>query len=195
MRRMALALVMTAVAGLAALTGGARASAADNYTVDGAHTSISFKIEHMGISQVHGRFNKFEGTLAIDKADPGKSSLALTVKTDSVDTGNEARDKHLRSPDFFDANQYAEMTFKSTAVKAVKGGYEVEGDFKMHGKTKKIKFELRGGKEIDAQGGGKRIGFITDLTLKRSDFGMVDKMPGALGDEVYVSIGLEATRK
>jgi polyisoprenoid-binding protein YceI len=195
MRRLFSALVMTAVAGLGIFTGGARTSAADNYTVDGAHTSISFKIEHLGISQVHGRFNKFEGKLTIDKADAGKSSFTLSIKSESVDTGNENRDKHLRSPDYFDANQYAEMTFKSTAVKAVKGGYEVEGDFKLHGKSKKIKFELHGGKEVDNQGGGRRIGFITDLTLKRSDFGMVDKMPGALGDEVYVSIGLEATRK
>ncbi len=194
MRRVHSAMVMTAVAGLGIFSGGARSSAADNYTVDGVHSSISFKIQHMGISQVHGRFNKFEGSFAIDKADPGKSSFNLSIKTDSVDTGNEGRDKHLRSPDFFDARQYAEMSFKSTAVKAAKDGYEVEGDFSMHGKTKKIKFVLHGGKEIEAMG-KKKTGFITDLTIKRSDFGMVDKMPGALGDEVYVSVGLEGERK
>jgi polyisoprenoid-binding protein YceI len=192
MQRLSAVLVMSAAAGWGMLTSRA-AVAADNYTVDGTHSSISFKIQHMGISQVHGRFNKFDGKFAIDKVDPAKSSFSLTIKTDSVDTGNEARDKHLRSPDFFDAKQYAEMTFKSTGAKATKDGYEVEGDFTMHGKTKKVKFNLVGGKEIEFQG-KKRTGFISDLTIKRSDYGMVDKQPGALGDEVYVSIGLEGGR-
>jgi polyisoprenoid-binding protein YceI len=193
MRRFS-AVVMTAVAGWGLITAAAPAFAADTYTVDGVHSSVSFKIEHMGISRVHGRFNKFDGSIAIDKADAGKSSFTLSIKTDSVDTGNEGRDKHLRSPDFFDAKQYAEITFKSTSVKAIKAGYEVEGDFTMHGKTKKIKFNLQGGgKEVEAMG-AKHIGFVTDLTVKRSDYGMVDKNPG-LGDEVQVSIGLEGTRK
>jgi len=178
-------------AGLILVAGSA--NAADTFTIDGAHSSISFKIQHMGISQVHGRFNKFEGTLAVDKADPGKSAFSMKIIADSVDTGNEGRDKHLRSPDFFDTKQYAEMTFKSTAVKAVKDGYEVEGDFAMHGKTKKVKFTLQGGKEVEIQG-TKKIGFITDFIIKRSDFGMVDKNPG-LSDEVSVSIGLEGGRK
>jgi polyisoprenoid-binding protein YceI len=194
MRRLFSAIVMSAVAGLSISTAATPASAADNYAVDGVHSSVSFQIQHMGISRVHGRFNKFEGTFAIDKADPAKSSFNLSIKTDSVDTGNDGRDKHLRSGDYFDAKQYAEITFKSTTVKAAKDGYEVEGDFTMHGKTKKIKFALQGGKEIDFMG-MKKTGFITDLTIKRSDFGMVDKMSGALGDDVYVSIGLEGIRK
>jgi polyisoprenoid-binding protein YceI len=186
---------MTAAASLIIISANATSIfAADNYAVDGVHSSVSFKIQHMGISQVHGRFNKFDGTFAIDKAEPGKSAFTFSIKADSVDTGNEGRDKHLRSPDFFDSKQYADITFKSTSVKAAKDGYEVEGELTMHGKTKKTKFVLQGGKEVDFQG-MKKTGFITDVTIKRSDFGMVDKMPGALGDEVYVSIGLEGTRK
>src|SRR4029079_4713594 len=149
MRRLFSASVVTAVAGVWFVTSAASAVAADKYTVDGVHSSISFKIQHMGISQVHGRFNKFDGTFAIDKADPVKSSFLLSIKTESVDTANEGRDKHLRSPDFFDSKQFAEITFKSTGVKATKEGYEVEGDFSMHGKTKRIKFNLVGGKEIE----------------------------------------------
>ena len=194
MRRLYSAFFMTAAAGLFILAPQKSTFAADNYGVDGVHSSISFKIQHMGISQVHGRFNKFDGTFAIDKADPAKSSFTLTIKADSVDTGNEGRDKHLRSPDFFDTKQHADITFKSTSVKAARDGYEVEGDLTMHGKTKKTKLVLQGGKEIDFQG-MKKTGFISDVTIKRSDFGMVDKMPGALGDEVYVSIGLEGAKK
>jgi polyisoprenoid-binding protein YceI len=193
MRRLLSALILTVAAGLF-VAPEKSTFAADNYAVDGVHSSVSFKIEHMGISQVHGRFNKFDGAFAIDKADPAKSSFTLTIKADSVDTGNENRDKHLRSPDFFDAKQYADITFKSTSVKTAKDGYEVEGDLTMHGKTKKTKLTLKGGKEIDFQG-MKKTGFVSDVTIKRSDFGMVDKMPGALGDEVHVSIGLEGAKK
>src|SRR5262249_16654068 len=152
MRRLFSALVITAAASSFNLSAATSIFAADNYAVDGIHSSISFKIQHMGISQVHGRFNKFDGSFAIDKADPAKSSFTLTIKADSVDTGNEGRDKHLRSPDFFDTKQYADITFKSTSVKAAKDGYEVEGDLTMHGKTKKTKLVLQGGNEIDFQG-------------------------------------------
>ena len=100
MRRLFSAVVMTAGAGLGLFMAASPAVAADTYAVDGAHSSISFKIEHMGISRVHGRFNKFEGSFAIDKADPAKSSFSLTIKTDSIDTANEGRDKHLRQPGF-----------------------------------------------------------------------------------------------
>jgi polyisoprenoid-binding protein YceI len=194
MRRTSAAIggVMTAI--LVFIVSGAPAAAADNWTLDAVHSSVSFKIQHLGISQVHGRFNSVSGAFVIDKADPGKSSFEVSIKAESVDTANENRDKHLRSPDFFDAKQFATITFKSTSVKPVKDGFEVEGDFTMHGKTKKIKVTLAGGKEVEAMG-AKHIGFTSDFTLKRSDFGMVDKTPGALGDEVYVSIGLEGSRK
>lgn len=166
---------------------------ADEYAIDPVHSSVSFKAQHMGISWVHGRFNTFSGTINFDKADPSKASFELSIKTDSVDSGNKGRDAHLANADFFDAKQFANITFKSTSVKAVKGGYEVEGDFTMHGTTKKIKFTLEGGKEAEMRG-MKKIGFFCDLTLKRTDYGM-DKMLEGIGDEVKVSIGLEGNKK
>ena len=117
----------------------------------------------------------------------------MTIKADSVDSGNKQRDAHLANADFFDAKQFANITFKSTSVKPGKDGLEVDGDFTMHGTTKKIKFVLKGGKEVDGRGGKKVIGFWTDLTLKRSDYGMKE-MQG-LGDEVPVSISFEAGKK
>jgi len=177
-----------------ALTAGATSAHADDYTLDPVHSSVSFKAQHMGISWVHGRFNTFSGNFTVDKANPGKSSFEMTIKTDSVDSGNKQRDGHLMNADFFDAKQFAEITFKSTSVKTGKAGsYDVEGDFTMHGTTNKIKFNLQGGKEADMRG-AKVVGFWTDLTIKRSDYGM-NKMLEGIGDDVPVSIAFEGKRK
>ena len=168
--------------------------AADNYGVDPMHTSVSFKIQHAGISYVHGRFNQVSGEFTIDKDDPSKSSYNLTIKTDSVDTNNSKRDAHLRSGDFFNVKQFPTITFKSTSVKPVDGGYEVKGDLTMHGETKPITFTLSGGKETEFPPGFKRAGYWTDLKLNRSDFGM-DKMLNAIGDPVEISVGVEVVLK
>ena len=178
------------------LLGGRPAVAADNYEYDPVHSSISFKARHLDISYVHGRFNSASGKFTIDRDDPSKSSFELTIKADSVDTGNKGRDDHLRNADFFDVNQYPTITFKSTAVKAARGGYEVTGDFTMHGKTQKITLALEGGKEITDPMGTKKIGLSTDVVIKRSDYGMSKKMIGPmLADDVKVSIDLEAAKK
>ena len=179
--------------GLAISAVSASSAFADDYAIDPVHSSVTFKSRHMGISWVHGRFNTFSGNVAYDKADPAKSSFEMTIKTDSVDTGNKGRDAHLANADFFDAKQFANITFKSTSVKTAKDGLEVEGDFTMHGTTKKIKFLLQGGKEADIRG-KKVVGFWTELTVKRSEFGM-DKMLEGIGDEVPVSISFEAGKK
>jgi polyisoprenoid-binding protein YceI len=143
---------------------------------------------------VHGRFNEFSGEFTIDK-DPAASKFSLSIKVDSVDTNNEKRDEHLRAPDFFNTKQYPALTFESTKVKTVKGGYEVTGDLTMHGVTKPVKFTLKGGdKVIEFPPGTKRIGFVSDLTVKRSDFDMKTALD-SLGDEIQVSIGIEATRE
>src|SRR5262249_45991620 len=144
---------------------------------------------------VHGRFNKFSGAFTIDKADPSKCAFELTIQTDSVDSNNAARDKHLRSPDFFNVEQFPTIAFKSTAVKAIEGGYEVTGDLTMHGTKKPITIQLKGGKAAEFPKGMPRTGFWSEgLTLKRSDFGM-DKFVGLLGDTIYVSVSAEGTKK
>lgn len=194
MRRTLHPLVTTLALCAIALAGGRLARAADDYAFDPVHSSISFKARHLDISWVHGRFNSADGKISIDRSNPSKSSFTLTIKADSVDTGNKGRDEHLRQPDFFDVKQFPTIEFKSTSVKDAKDGYEVTGDFTMHGKTKKITFTLTGGKEIDFMG-GKRVGFSTDLKLKRSDFDFDKRSIGPIGDEVLVYIDFEATRK
>src|SRR5258708_120777 len=124
------------------------ARAGENYKIDPVHSSISFKIQHSGISWVHGRFNEFSGSYTLDKDDPSKGTFELTIKPESVDTNNKGRDGHLRSGDFFNVKQFPALTFKSTGIKAADGNLEVTGDLTMHGETKPITFTLKGGKEI-----------------------------------------------
>jgi polyisoprenoid-binding protein YceI len=168
--------------------------AADDYTIDGMHTSVSFKISHLGLSWTHGRFNNVSGSFAIDPADASKSSFTLSIKTDSIDTGNAKRDGHLRSPDFLNVKQFPTLDFKTTAAKAIKDGYQVTGDLTMHGVTKSVTFSLVGGRKAEFPKGMQRTGYSTELSLKRSDFGM-DKMTEAIGDEVYISISFEGVKK
>jgi polyisoprenoid-binding protein YceI len=173
---------------------GAVAQAADVYTYDPVHSSVSFKARHLDISWIHGRFNQVEGAFSLDRDDPTQSKFQLTIHADSIDTANAARDEHLRQPDYFDTRQFPTIEFKSTSVKPVNGGYEVTGDFAMHGKTKKITFVLLGGKEIEHKG-TKRVGFSTELSLKRSDFGFDKNNIGLIGDEALVIIDCEGMRK
>jgi polyisoprenoid-binding protein YceI len=178
---------------LLAVVAAAPVRAADEYAIDPVHSGVTFKISHLGLSWVHGRFNDFSGAFTIDP-DAGKCAFALNIKTESVDTANAKRDEHLRSPDFFNAKQFPAITFQSTAVKAVKDGYEVTGDLTLHGVTKSITFPLLGGRSAEFPKGVQRTGYTTDLVLKRGDFG-IDKFGQALGDEVHVSISFEGTKK
>ena len=170
------------------------AATADDYVIDAAHSGVNFQISHLGLAYVHGRFDSFSGKFTIDTSDPAKSSFALTIKPESVDTNNTKRDDHLRGPDFFNAKQFPAISFTSTSVKPIEGGYEVTGDLTLHGETKPVTFSLKGGKTAEFPPGTKRTGYSTELVLKRSEFGVGKPMP-ALGDEVFVSISFEGTKK
>ncbi len=186
--------LMSLVATLSLCGAGSFAVAADDYAYDLVHSSVSFKARHLDISWIHGRFNEVEGKFSLDREDPTKSTFQLTIKADSVDTANAARDEHLRQPDYFDTKQFPTIEFKSTSVKAIEGGYEVTGDFTMHGKTKEITFPLMGGKEHTFKD-VKRVAFSTELKLKRSDFGFDKNAIGPIGDEAIIIIDCEGMRK
>jgi polyisoprenoid-binding protein YceI len=183
-----------ALAALAALLGFAAPAIAENYTVDAAHAGINFKIAHLGLSWIQGRFDEFSGNFTIDATTPEKSSFAIEINPASIDTNNQKRDEHLRSPDFLNVKQFPAMNFKSTAVRPVKGGYEVIGDFTMHGVTKSINLELVGGRTDEFPPGVTRTGFSAEFVLKRSDFG-IGKATPAIGDKIYVAVSFEGTRK
>jgi polyisoprenoid-binding protein YceI len=187
-------LLRMALAGLL-FVGLGTAAKADDYTIDAVHSGVSFQISHAGVSYIHGRFDDFSGGFTIDTSDPSKTAFSLTIKTESIDSNNSKRDDHLRSPDFFNAKQFPTISFTSTSVKPIEGGYEVTGDLTLHGATKPVTFSLKGGGSAEFPKGVSRTGFTTSqFVVKRSDFGVGKPMP-VLGDDVFVSISFEGTKK
>jgi polyisoprenoid-binding protein YceI len=181
---------------LAAVTAGA----ADTYTFDKAHSDVGFQIRHL-VSKVRGRFTDYDGTILIDKAKPEASSVELTIKAASIDTGNENRDKDLRSANFFEVEKYPEITFKSTKITS-KGGdrYDVTGNLTIHGTTKEVTLPVSFLGFLSAGRMGDKAGFETSITLNRKDYGIVWNRPldvggTILGDDVLVSINVEANKK
>jgi polyisoprenoid-binding protein YceI len=151
-------------------------------------------ISHQKISNIHGRFNNFSGKITINSEDPSKSSFALSIPVESIDTNNAKRDEHLRAPDYFNVKQFPTMSFQSTKVKPVDGGFEVTGDLTLHGVTKPISFTLKGGdKVVEFPKGIKRIGLTSTFSIVRSDFGVNAEL-GGLGDEIPISVGIEAAK-
>ena len=169
------------------------AFAQDTYKIDPVHSEISFKIRHL-LAKTSGRFTKFGGTIKVDTADVSKSSVEVSIEAASINTDMEARDKHLKSPDFFDVEKFPTITFKSTSVKEVaKGKLEITGDFTLHGVTKRITFPItNAGTQPGMQPGSIVAGFIDGaLTINRNDYG-IKTFPGALGDDVAISLNIEA---
>jgi polyisoprenoid-binding protein YceI len=170
-------------------------AAPENYKIDPVHSSVTFKIKHMNVSNVHGRFNKMEGAFTYDKEDAANNKLELTIDTDSLDTANAKRDEHVKGPDFLNVKQFPKMTYKSTSIKKLSDNeFEVTGDLTMHGQTKPVTAKLQKIGEASDPKGVHRAGGESTFTLKRSDFGM-DKMQNALGDEVTVTVAVEGIRQ
>jgi len=179
---------------LALLAFALTAQAADNYKVDPVHSTSVFRIQHMNVAYFYGRFNGPEGTVSVDEADPTKTSFDVQLKVANIDTANPNRDKHLKSPDFFSAEEFPTISFKSTAVKVAEDKkMEVTGDLTLHGKTKSITVPVERTGSADTRM-GHRTGFEATIKIKRSEFGM-DKMLDALGDEVTIRVGLEAQKQ
>ncbi|HEY3400107.1 MAG TPA: YceI family protein [Geothrix sp.] len=169
------------------------ALAQDVYKIDPVHSEVSFKVGHL-LAKTSGRFTKFAGTIKVDAADISKSSVEVTIDATSFTTDNEARDKHVKSPEFFDVEKFPAITFKSTSVKEVaKGKLEITGDFTMHGVTKRITFPItNAGTQAGMQPGSVVAGFVDGaLSLNRNEFG-IKTFPGVIGENVAVSLNVEA---
>lgn len=171
----------------------------ETYKIDPVHSSVGFKIRHF-FSKVPGTFNDFEGTIVINKADVSKSTAEATIKTASIDTKNEKRDKHLKSADFFDVEKYPTITFKSTAWKQIeKDTYNVTGDLTMHGTTKPVTLSVKSlGAGQGAQGkylGGWEATTILDRTAFGITYNSVVEGTSVLGNEVEISLNIEAIKQ
>jgi polyisoprenoid-binding protein YceI len=171
------------------------AQTSGSYKVDPDHSNILTKVQHMGAGYVWGRFDTFSGDVNFSSEDPSKSSINVQISADSIDTHQEKRDQHLKSPDFFNAKEFAVITFKSSSVKKVDDKtYEVAGDITLHGVTKPITTQVKVTGAGKGMKGEERVGTETTFNLKRSDFGM-NFMPGGIGDDVQVVMNLEGIKQ
>jgi polyisoprenoid-binding protein YceI len=177
------------------------AGAADAYVIDPSHTSIIFSVSHTGLSYVYGIFRKAQGSYLFDGQNPTNCQFRFAIQTDSLDTNHDERDKHLKSPDFFNASQFPTISFVSTSVERANTPdgsvvYNVTGNLTMHGVTKQVTFPLRMLGEGIGPFKDYRTGFLTNLTLKRSDYGMSNLLENNLvGDAVGVTISFEGSRQ
>ena len=174
----------------------AHASAAEKFEIDPVHSTIGFKVKHL-FSYVSGRFNDVQGTITGDAAKPEESSVEVKIATKSVNTANEKRDTHLRSPDFFDAEKFPEMTFKSKKVtRTGEETADVTGDFTLHGVTKEVTLKVKFLGKGKGMTGGLQTGWEAKTTIKRSDYGLTwSKLiegVSVVGDEVEIELLIDA---
>lgn len=182
-----------------AVAGGVQASEhSGTYAFDkkGAHQSITFKISHLGYSWLYGRFNDFDGEFVYDAENPANSKVSVTVDTDSVDSNHSERDKHIRSGDFLDVDEFPEATFTSKRVVVDdEGEADIIGDLTLHGVTKEVTLDV----EMLGHGkdpwGGYRMGFEAETEFKLDDFGIAYQKLGEASRTVELIISVEGIRQ
>jgi polyisoprenoid-binding protein YceI len=166
------------------------------YRIDPVHSFIIFRVKHLNTGFAYGRFNSFSGTIVVDEKNPANSSIELEIDANSVDTGNNQRDDHLRNPDFFNTRQFPKITFKSTRVRKINDTtVEVQGDLTMRGVTRPITARVTYTGKGRNQRGQEIIGFETTFTIRRSQFNINYGLNGGLDDEVRVTFAVEGIRQ
>jgi len=171
------------------------ASAAETFSIDSQRSSATFTIRKLGVSNIIGTFSDFSGTSVFSKENPVEDSLDISVGVASLKTGSDRRDKLMRSADFFDADKYPTLRFKSSKVTKTKDGrYEAAGEFSLHGVKKNMTLVFEKSKEQDMPSGGRQIVLKTQFAIKRSDFGIKKDIP-LIGDKVKITITIDAARK
>ena len=192
MRRLTLVL-------LAALA--APAFAQSSWEIDPAHSNVQFGVRHMMISTVRGKFTKFTATATGDEKDAAHAGVQASIDVASIDTGDEKRDAHLKTADFFDAEKFPTITFKSTKVEAAGDRrFKLHGDLTMHGVTKPVVLDVEATPEVKGMRGETRAGARATTKINRKDFGVnwsktMDGGGVVVGDEVDVTIEVEGVKK
>lgn len=192
-KRIALAIAL-------ALSASAIATAAtETFVFDKPHSQVSFRIRHW-LTKVEGRFKEYDGKVWLDRAKPSDSKVEIAIQAASIDTGNERRDNHLRTADFFDVEKFPTITFKSTRVEPKgKDLYAVTGELTMHGVTKTVTIPVRHTGFLNL-GKQELAGFELTIPINRKDFGIVwnrtaDQGGVMLGDDVEITVLVEAKKE
>ncbi len=171
---------------------------AATWNIDAVHSEVGFSVRHMMVSKVRGRFTAFSGQI-VTGADPTASSVTADIEMASINTGNEQRDEHIRSADFFEVEAHPTMTYRSTGVRVEDGEYIVDGELTLKGVTKNVSLNL----ELNGFGpdpyGGTRAGFTATGEINRSEFNVSFNAPMANGgvvvsDKIALHLEIEAVK-
>jgi len=171
-----------------------------NWNIDAAHSGINFSVRHMVVSKVRGRFAKYTGAVHLDEGDLTKSTVETTIEASSIDTGAPQRDAHLQSPDFFDAEKFPQLRFRSKRIEKVDDAhYRVIGDLTIRDVTREVSLDVEYGGRAKDPWGNERIGFIAKTAFDRKDFGLgwnqVLEAGGVLvGDRVDIELEVQAVK-
>jgi polyisoprenoid-binding protein YceI len=168
------------------------------WVIDPVHSSINFSVRHLMVSKVRGRFETFSGTITV--APDGTPSVTAEIDVASLNTGNEQRDGHVKSADFFDAEHYPVATFTSTSVRPNGEAYILDGNFTLKGVTKTISLDLEFNGVSPGQGAGEVSGHEASVVLNRKDFGIDIDLPMetggvVVGDKVTIALNIEAVKQ
>ena len=178
-------------------------AAPTTWEIDPMHTTSSFSVRHMMVSNVSGAFGKTTGTVTLEGKDWKTAVVKATIDASTIDTRNSKRDEHLKSADFFDVAKFPTITFKSTKVEAAAGGgYRMTGDLTIHGVTKPVVFDVQPfSPEMQSPMGGSVVGTQATAKISRKEFGLawnkpLDKAGGVMvGDEVKIQLDVELDHK
>ena len=171
------------------------------WEIDPAHTMVEFGVRHMLVSTVKGRFTKFSGTIHMDEDNPTQSRVEASIDVSSIDTGDEQRDAHLRSPDFFDVARFPNITFKSRRIEGLEGdAYRVVGDLTIRDVTREVVLDVTYAGKAKDPWGNLRAGFTAETTINRKDFGLTWNVPleaggWLVGDKVRIMLEVQAVQK
>jgi polyisoprenoid-binding protein YceI len=170
-------------------------SQSSRWEIDPSHSDVNFTVRHMVVTKARGRFTRWNGAIELDEADPMRSSVEVRIEAASIDTGHAERDGHLRSADFFDAENHPQITFKSTGIERVDDErYRIEGDLTMRGVTRRVVLDAEMGGTAADPWGSRRAGFSAHTRVNRKDFGLTWNQAletGGLLVGETVDIGLE----
>ena len=168
------------------------------WAIDPVHSSIEFSVRHLMVSKVRGRFDKFSGAIVV--AEDGTPSVTAEIAVASINTGNEQRDAHIKSADFFEVEKYPTATFTSTGVRANGDDYVLDGEFTLKGVTKPVSLALEFNGVNPGMGHGEVAGFEASVVLNRKDFGVDLDLPletggTVVGDKVTITLEIEALKQ
>ena len=144
---------------------------AGTWAIDLSHSSVNFKVKHLGVSKTRGRFTQFGGTVEVGE-DPTDTKVDVTIDAASVDTHDNGRDEHLRGADFFDVANHPQLTFRSTGVSGTGDSWSLDGDLSVAGVTKPVSLDVEFEGVAGDPWGGSRAGFVAKTTVNREDFGL-----------------------